>query len=124
MARGDMSIAASKLWPGFPAPQVPADTSVDVSAADWPKCGAHRGVPDRSAPRTEEYERWQRAASSPLTAEDEEAIWSLAADLPALWQAPTTTSADRQRVARLLLERVVVTVDKTSERVDVELHWV
>jgi hypothetical protein len=27
-------------------------------------------------------------------------------------------------VDRLLLERVVVTVDKTSERVDVELHWV
>jgi DNA invertase Pin-like site-specific DNA recombinase len=72
----------------------------------------------------EEYERWQRAAPAPLTAEDEEAIRSLAADLPALWQAPTTTPADRQRVARLLLERVVVTVDKTSERVDVELHWV
>jgi hypothetical protein len=28
-----MTIAASKLWPGFPAPQVPADTSVDVADA-------------------------------------------------------------------------------------------
>jgi hypothetical protein len=72
----------------------------------------------------EEYERWQRAAPARLTAEDEEAIRSLAADLPALWQAATTTPADRQRVARLLLERVVVTVDKMSERVDVQLQWV
>lgn len=30
----------------------------------------------------------------------------------------------RQRIARLLLERVVVVVDKASERVDVSLHWV
>ena len=51
-------------------------------------------------------------------------IRALAADLPAVWSAPTTTPADRQRIARLLLERVVVTVDKASERVDVALHWV
>jgi hypothetical protein len=38
--------------------------------------------------------------------------------------AATTPPADRQRTARLLLERVVVTVDKASERVDVALHWV
>jgi DNA invertase Pin-like site-specific DNA recombinase len=71
-----------------------------------------------------EYERWQRSAPVRLTAEDERAIRSLAADLPAVWQAETTTPADRQRIARLLLERVTVTVDKTSERVDVQLHWV
>ena len=52
------------------------------------------------------------------------AIRALAADLPAVWSAATTTPADRQRIARLLLERVVVTVDKASERVDVTLHWV
>jgi hypothetical protein len=51
-------------------------------------------------------------------------IRALAADLPAVWSASTTTPADRQRIARLLLERVVVTVDKSSERVDATLHWV
>jgi len=51
-------------------------------------------------------------------------IRALATDLPAVWSAPSTTPADRQRVARLLLDRVVVTVDKGSERVDVALHWV
>jgi hypothetical protein len=40
-----------------------------------------------------------------------------------VWSAATTTPADRQRVARLLREKVVVTVDRASERVDVTLHW-
>lgn len=71
----------------------------------------------------DEYQRWQRAAPVRPTAADERAIRSLAADLPAVWHAPTTSPADRQRIARLLLERVVATVDKASERVAVELHW-
>ena len=40
-----------------------------------------------------------------------------------MWRAATTTPAERQRIARLLVERVSVVVDKASERVDVELHW-
>jgi DNA invertase Pin-like site-specific DNA recombinase len=71
----------------------------------------------------EDFERWQRSAPARLTAEDEQAIRLLATDLPAVWQAETTTPADRQRIARLLLERVTVTEDKASERIDVEIHW-
>ena len=72
----------------------------------------------------DEYERWQRTAPGRLSPDDERAIRSLAADLPAVWRAATTTPAERQRIARLLIEQVSVTVDKASERVDVELHWV
>lgn len=71
----------------------------------------------------EEYERWQRLAPSQLSAEDRILIRSLADDVPAVWRAETTTVIDRQRIARLLLEQVAVTVDKTSERVAVQLHW-
>jgi hypothetical protein len=71
----------------------------------------------------EEFERWLRTAPARLSAGDHEAIRTLAADLPAVWRSGTTTPADRQRIARLLLERVVVTVDKASEHVDVELQW-
>jgi DNA invertase Pin-like site-specific DNA recombinase len=78
----------------------------------------------RQRQREVEHERWQRSAPARLTAEDEQAIRSLAADLPAVWEAETTTPADRQRIVRLLLERVTVTVDKSSERVDVQIHWV
>jgi hypothetical protein len=41
-----------------------------------------------------------------------------------VWGAETTTPADRQRIVRLLLEQVTATVDRASERVDVQLHWV
>jgi DNA invertase Pin-like site-specific DNA recombinase len=72
----------------------------------------------------EEYDRFVRSAPAELSDNALSAIRALAADLPAVWSAATTTPADRQRIARLLLERVVVTVDKASERVDVILHWV
>ena len=71
----------------------------------------------------DDFARWQRTAPGRLTPEDEQAIRTLAADLPAVWQAATTTSTERQRSARLLIEQVSVTVDKASERVDVEVHW-
>jgi DNA invertase Pin-like site-specific DNA recombinase len=72
----------------------------------------------------DEYGRWLRSAPARLTDDDQRAIRSLAADIPAVWKAETTTPADRQRIARLLLERVTVMVDKTSERVDVQIHWI
>jgi hypothetical protein len=72
----------------------------------------------------DEYERWQRSAPGPLSDTAVSAIRALSADLPAVWAAASTTPVDRQRVARLLLERVVVTVDKASEHVDVALHWI
>jgi DNA invertase Pin-like site-specific DNA recombinase len=72
----------------------------------------------------EEYERFVRNAPAELTDKALSAIRALAADLPAVWSAATTTPADRQRISRLLLERVVVTVDKASERVGVQLHWI
>jgi len=50
-------------------------------------------------------------------------IRSLSENLPILWRASTTTSCDRQRIVRLLVERVVVTVQGTTEQVDVSLHW-
>ena len=71
----------------------------------------------------DDHERWQRTAPGRLSPEDERAIRSLAGDLPAVWRAATTTPAERQRIARLLIERVSVVVDKASERVDVELRW-
>jgi DNA invertase Pin-like site-specific DNA recombinase len=71
----------------------------------------------------EDFERWQRTAPGRLSTQDQAAIVALAEDLPAVWHAATTTAQDRQRIARLLLERVEVTVDKASERVEVQPGW-
>jgi len=60
----------------------------------------------------------------PLTSDERVAIQRLASDIPALWAAPTTTAADRQAIARLVLDRVVVAVQGKSEIVLVECHWV
>jgi DNA invertase Pin-like site-specific DNA recombinase len=85
--------------------------------------GNWEGALRRQRQLAEEFEAWQRSAPARLSAQDQEAIRALAGDLPAVWAAATTTPADRQRVARLLLERVTVIVDKDSERVDVRLRW-
>lgn len=71
----------------------------------------------------EEFQRWQQSAVARLTAADQEAIRTLASDLPAVWQADTTAPSDRKRIARLLLERVTVMVDKDSDNVDVRFQW-
>lgn len=71
-----------------------------------------------------EYTRFEAEQPAVLDAAEREAIRRLAADIPALWHAPTTTAADRQAIIRQLLERIVVTVHGESERFDVQLHWV
>jgi DNA invertase Pin-like site-specific DNA recombinase len=71
----------------------------------------------------EEFERWKRSAPGRLSAQDRQSIAALAEDLPALWRAETTTSQDRQRIARLLLERVTILTDKESDNAEVKLHW-
>jgi DNA invertase Pin-like site-specific DNA recombinase len=69
------------------------------------------------------YARFQRDCPSQLSLYEREQILALSQDLPALWQAETTTPEDRQTVARLLLEQVTVTVEGNTDRVDVELRW-
>ena len=71
----------------------------------------------------EEYARFGRNQPRGLSAGEREQIRSLARDLPALWHAAATTAADRQRIVRLLVKEVVVTVRGESERVDVTIHW-
>jgi hypothetical protein len=58
-----------------------------------------------------------------LTAEEREAIRQLAADIPALWSAATTTDADRKESIRQVVEQVEVAVQGTSEQVQVRITW-
>jgi DNA invertase Pin-like site-specific DNA recombinase len=71
----------------------------------------------------EEYDRHAAARPRTLTAAEREQIQALAADLPAVWNAPTTTDADRKQLIRHLVEQVRVTVAGTSEKADVEVTW-
>jgi len=71
----------------------------------------------------EDYARFGRQQPEGLSAVERARIRALAQDLPALWHAPTTTAADRQRIVRLLVDEVIVTVRGESERVEVTIHW-
>ena len=70
-----------------------------------------------------EYEAFLAAQPATLSAKERSAIEHLAADIPALWQAESTTPAERQMILRFLIERVLITVVDESEQVRVEVHW-
>ena len=71
----------------------------------------------------EEYARFRQTQPTALTRHEVDQIRELARDLPALWDAPTTTPADRQQVIRFLVERVEVEIEGVTERVRVTITW-
>ena len=71
----------------------------------------------------EEYDRFTASRPRALTPAEREQIRALAADIPAIWHAPTTTDADRKQLIRHLIEQVRITVLDASEKVDVEVTW-
>jgi len=70
------------------------------------------------------YRRFQQTQPRGLSGGEQTAIRHLAADIPALWQASTTTAADRKEVIRQVVQRVVVAVQGESEQVRVAIVWV
>ena len=71
----------------------------------------------------EEYHRFERQRPQVLSAVEREHIRRLAHDIPALWAAATTTTAERKELVRQVVERVVVDTEGMSERVRVSVTW-
>jgi DNA invertase Pin-like site-specific DNA recombinase len=71
----------------------------------------------------EDFARFRQQTPPQVTAAERERIQALAADLPALWQAPGTSATDRKEIIRCLVERVDVRVQGNTENVDVTIHW-
>ncbi len=71
----------------------------------------------------EEHERFLQGQPKLLTTNEREAIRRLADDLPALWQAATTTDVDRKAILRQILDKVVIQIEGKSEWVEAWLHW-
>jgi len=59
----------------------------------------------------------------PLSPAEKEGIRALAEDIPTLWRATTTTPTQRKEIARLMLDRVVLTVHGKSEKATVVCTW-
>jgi hypothetical protein len=71
----------------------------------------------------EDYDRFLRESPPRLTNQERVTIQALAKDIPALWNAPTTTNAERKQILRCLIDRVVVQVRCDSEHVEATIYW-
>jgi DNA invertase Pin-like site-specific DNA recombinase len=71
----------------------------------------------------QESDRFRAQQPRTLTEKQRAEIRQLASSIPALWQAPSTTEAERKTIVRQLVEKVVVQVIGTSEQVQVQIHW-
>jgi len=70
-----------------------------------------------------DYQRFTEELPKTLTAAERAAIQALASDLPRVWDAPSTTQADRKELLRILIEKITVAVAGTSELVNVTITW-
>jgi hypothetical protein len=71
----------------------------------------------------EDYDRFARSSPHILTPAERQTITALAGDIEGLWHADSTTTADRKEIVRAVVDRVVVTVLGTSERVKTTIVW-
>ena len=55
---------------------------------------------------------------------DRAALLDLAQDLPAAWNAPTTSTGTKQRLIRTLIEEVIIDLDDEANEAVVTIHWV
>jgi DNA invertase Pin-like site-specific DNA recombinase len=70
-----------------------------------------------------EYRAFCATRPATLSANEREQIRQLASDVPQLWNAASTTAADRQRLVRLLIEQIRVTIPGNNEQVQLEITW-
>lgn len=67
--------------------------------------------------------RQQPTKLAPLSEAQRQALLALAADLPALWNAESTTTQMRKQVLRTVIEEVVCDVDDEHALVLLDIHW-
>ncbi|HEV2240776.1 MAG TPA: recombinase family protein [Streptosporangiaceae bacterium] len=70
-----------------------------------------------------DYQRFTEQQPKTLSASQRAAIQALASDLPRVWNAPSTTQADRKELLRILIDNITVAVAGASELVDVTITW-
>ena len=74
--------------------------------------------------RTEsQAEEYLQALQEPLSATEKDELKGYTKELAKLWDAPTTRPQDRKRIARCLIESVVVTADRDSTMLKAVVYW-
>jgi DNA invertase Pin-like site-specific DNA recombinase len=72
---------------------------------------------EHAAAQLDQHAHWA------ITAEERETIQRLAQDLPALWQAETTTHHERKQLLRLAIDSVQLDTVSQPGQVSLQIHW-
>jgi DNA invertase Pin-like site-specific DNA recombinase len=72
----------------------------------------------------EEHRRFHQTQPKVPTAAEVQQLRKLAEDLPALWHAPTTQAIDQQQIIRIVVQEVLVTTEKESDRLTFRITWI
>jgi hypothetical protein len=70
-----------------------------------------------------ELANFERRTMHSVTAEQKQQIMRLVRDFPRLWNAPTTTSCDRKRLVRLLINDITVVDDLEQKLLQLHIRW-
>lgn len=71
----------------------------------------------------EDYQRFTHQQPRLLTDVEQQMIRKLAENIPALWNAKTTTQVQRKEIIRQVIRRIIVDVEGDSERVKLTIEW-
>jgi hypothetical protein len=70
-----------------------------------------------------ELSAFEKQTMRAITAEQKTQIMNLAKDFPRLWSSPTTSSKDRKRILRSLVQDVVVSKSPEPKIVNLHIRW-
>jgi len=70
-----------------------------------------------------ELSAFEKQSMRAVTAEQKTQIMALAKDFPRLWSSPTTTSKDRKRILRLLVQDIIVSKGPEPKIVNLHIRW-
>jgi DNA invertase Pin-like site-specific DNA recombinase len=71
----------------------------------------------------QEYAAWRREQAVSISDSDRQEILSLGEDLPRLWHAATTRSADRKQIARLVIKEVALDQKRRRGYAWIRIIW-
>lgn len=69
--------------------------------------------------KLQEFDDERQSAPAP----NKEVLMSLAQDLPAIWNSPSTDKRLKQRIVRILIREIIADVDEKSREVILVIHW-
>jgi len=73
--------------------------------------------------REREYEAWRREQTIAISDADRAEILSLGENVPVIWNAETTTAADRKQIIRLVIKEVILDQKRERGLVWMKIVW-